>query len=578
MGRIEKQVDLKGQTSIYYYYDATNNVSGFKGMPGQLRYKDFYQTDPGNIPNVDAPDNAVPSDGNRYIFEYDTSGRKVSETVKTYDSGGGEIISDQWMYIYDAEGNIDTVSSPQGTVDYDYDSVTGRKMSTKIPDLNDELQVDYNYDSHGRLYEIITNVRNGDTTVDETTTYAYNAVGSRLSTTLPNGVFTWYDYNAQNRLTKLKHFNQTVSDPDVNVANRISSFEYDLYTDGMRASVTEYINSQNRKTYYKYDSLNRLIQEFTSDVVADNPVDTPPAGYGYKNDYLYDLAGNRQQRAVDVTNANGDNGVTTDYGYGTPNILDRLESETNTFDGVCAVIEWKDNQYAYAGLWNGKVGYILPGETKHVGQVMAFMLGLPSVWSQWLLWGVLVLIPVVAFAPVIFKLYRRLSKSASGDTGIHLSLFNRCVCVLLSYVMLLGPVVLDSLAQGQIQYSSLCTADWAKDDSISYTYDLNGAVDTKTSTTSGSTTESVTYEYNLQNRLSRVVTDSDPSSGTNNVDVVDYTYNTAGIRVAKYSFTVAQNYLGGVDEQTYASGQVYTDYLVDPYNNTGYAQVGGNDR
>ena len=179
----------------------------------------------------------------------------------------------------------------------------------------------------------------------------------------------------------------------------------------------------------------------------------------------------------------------------------------------------------------------------------------------------LVLIPVVAFAPVIFKLYRRFSKSACGDTGIHLSLFNRCVCVLLSYVMFLGPVVLDSLAQGQIQYSGLCTADWAKDDSISYTYDLNGAVETKTSTTSGNTTESVTYEYNLQNRLWRVSTTTYTGGVPDTtVSVVEYTYNPSGIRTQKDTYDTD-------DGGTTSTNEVVTDYLIDPYNHTGYAQV-----
>ncbi len=53
---------------------------------------------------------------------------------------------------------------------------------------------------------------------------------------------------------------------------------------------------------------------------------------------------------------------------------------------------------------------------------------------------------------------------------------------------------------------------------------------------------------------------------TNTVDCVEYTYNTAGIRVQAYSFQQPQN--GGTK-----SYEETTTYLVDTYNHTGYAQV-----
>ena len=58
--------------------------------------------------------------------------------------------------------------------------------------------------------------------------------------------------------------------------------------------------------------------------------------------------------------------------------------------------------------------------------------------------------------------------------------------------------------------------------------------------------ETVTYEYNLQNRLVSV------SDGTT---TVTYKYNTDGIRVQ-------------ADD-----GTTVTDYLIDAFNHTGYAQV-----
>ncbi len=45
------------------------------------------------------------------------------------------------------------------------------------------------------------------------------------------------------------------------------------------------------------------------------------------------------------------------------------------------------------------------------------------------------------------------------------------------------------------------------------------------------------------------------------------------MRVQKYSFTVAQNYLGTTDEQTNATNKTTITYLVDSHNPTGYAQI-----
>jgi len=91
--------------------------------------------------------------------------------------------------------------------------------------------------------------------------------------------------------------------------------------------------------------------------------------------------------------------------------------------------------------------------------------------------------------------------------------------------------------------------------------------------TTGVDAEEVVYIYNLQNRLARIITDSDPSSSTNTVDVIDYFYNVDGIRVGSYSFEIAQNYLGDANEEEYRSAEKATAYLIDPYNHTGYAQV-----
>ncbi len=146
----------------------------------------------------------------------------------------------------------------------------------------------------------------------------------------------------------------------------------------------------------------------------------------------------------------------------------------------------------------------------------------------------------------------------------------------MAFTFILGPSQFQQLAQADTLYQNLSTNGWGQTDrTIDYTYDDNGSLLSKTTreTSTSTVQERVDYQYNYQGRLCRVITDLDSASGTNPVDVVDYAYNEAGIRVSAYSFTVAQNYLDTQDEQTYATGKQTTLYLIDAQNPTGYAQV-----
>ncbi|MEN6309506.1 MAG: RHS repeat-associated core domain-containing protein [Anaerohalosphaeraceae bacterium] len=141
-----------------------------------------------------------------------------------------------------------------------------------------------------------------------------------------------------------------------------------------------------------------------------------------------------------------------------------------------------------------------------------------------------------------------------------LSLYHRCLCVLLAYVFLIGPECLVYLSQAATQYSQISMLAWGRGNSIiTYGYDANGSLTSKTTTSGGQTAESVVYTYNLQNRLARVETTPYTGGVAGTVTAVDYAYNPDGIRVGKTETTPA--------------GTTATAYLVDPANPTGYAQV-----
>jgi RHS repeat-associated protein len=124
--------------------------------------------------------------------------------------------------------------------------------------------------------------------------------------------------------------------------------------------------------------------------------------------------------------------------------------------------------------------------------------------------------------------------------------------VLFAYIFLVGPENFQSLASAEIQYSALSTATWGQSgDTITYGYDANGSLESKTTVRGGQTVETVGYVYDLRGQLKQVTTT--PYQGT--AVVTQYKYNPQGIRTEKIESGVS------------------TQYLIDPYNPTGYAQV-----
>jgi RHS repeat-associated protein len=342
----------------------------------------------------------------------------------------------------------------------------------------------------------------------------------------------------------------------------MNSFAYPLFADGMRAQADEYLD-EYRYLRYSYDNLNRLIKEESYETETYS-------GYGYTTDYTYDLVGNRTERLVTVDNSYGQSILDTCYIYypGTDKLYQEINHNT---DVVCAAVQWDNDKYAYAYAGEGGISYKLPGREKRVGQFAAFVLGLPSIWSKILLIAALILVPVTFFGPVVFgfvstKFFKSDFDSAYPRT--HLSLYHRCMCVLLAYVFLLGPDALQTLSYAASDYSQLSTLAWGKDGTtITYDYDNNGSLTSKTTTEGPDTIEEIFYSYNLQGRLAKVETTPYDAQGQPlDSAVTEYRYNTSGIRVSAYSYDTPD---GGQNKFNVTC----TDYLIDPSNHTGYAQV-----
>ncbi|MEN6309508.1 MAG: Tox-REase-5 domain-containing protein [Anaerohalosphaeraceae bacterium] len=518
--RLQWEMDFKEQVTGYAY-DAL----------GRLEYKRYYAADatPGDFQNTNYP--STPAEVLHYT--YDNLGRKLTETVT--DCAGTPTVTYDASYSYDDEGNVTAIVTPQGTVNYDYHLTTGRKSFTR---RGSELATEYGYDELGRLKTTRAMVRNGQLlSPTELTTYDYDLVGNRKSATLPNGVYTEYSYNSLNRLTELVHY-QTTGKTTV-----VGSYSYQLNATGMRMGAGEFLaypsGSQSPVVEYDYDGLNRLVGE-------SNKHDGTT---GFEAGYVYDLVGNRLERTVIAPNGTLD--TTYDYYPGT----DRLYHEYQA--GPVAAIPLGQNETVYAyHSPSGGLSYQMPREAGRIGALTAFLYGMPSVWGVVLLVSLLVCLPVAGLWPVLVRILRGQEVGPRPS----LSLYHRCLCVLLAYTFLIGPECVVYLSQAATQYSQISTLAWGRGNSIiTYGYDANGSLTSKTTTRGGQTAETVVYTYNLQNRLVRVETTPYTGGVAGAVTAVDYAYNPDGIRVGKTEMTPA--------------GTTATAYLIDPANPTGYAQV-----
>jgi RHS repeat-associated protein len=539
--RLSYEIDSKGQKTVYDYYDSTTcmDTKGtpeqtddeLLGMVGALRCKDYYPVS-----------SATPT--GRVKFYYDALGRKTEETKVDVAANGTESNPRQWTYEYDTDGSLKRILSPDGTaINYDYYAVTGQKEFT----WTDKTTNKYEYDSLGRLQNVRAMIRGGQTlSPTEVTSYQYDENGNRKSITLQNGIFTEYSYNELNGLTNLTHWRNTGKVE----AQKVGSYTYQQYANGMRARVVESVN-ENHVITYQYDARNQLLEEQNYDT----------NGYGYTASYAYDLNGNRESRAVEVTNADYTCTLTTAYDYYPDS--NRLHTETVSAGGLCAMLPWGGDGRVLAYRAGTSYSFQMPGQIQRLGEVGAMFVGLPSWWNTVLFYAVIVLIPVSLFWPVFVQQWRRLKGSVDPQGPPNLKLWHRCMCVLLAYVFFVTPDGFIHLSQAAIQYGDLSTASWGQGDTtIVYEYDDNGSTTKKTTKTTSTQIirEVVDYGYNLQGKLKEVRTNK--QAGT--VDVAQYYYTPSGDRYKTTTWTETGGTPGSYQTKL---------FVVDTSNPTGYSQV-----
>ncbi len=308
-GNIVARTDYTGSTTRFSY-DAMNRLTARYHPDGTT--ETFAYTPTGKRETV------TDRRGHVTVYEYDVRGRLTRVT-----GPGGRAIA----YAYDDAGNITSVETPSGTTAYGYEA--GRLRTVKDPaggmtifthdDVGNRTRIDYpngvsttvEYDSLNRLTRQETTDRLG--TVVAGTAYRYDATGRLAGREELDGTKVSYAYDGAGRLVEEKVVDpsdstQTTTYAYDRVGNRITrqdaggtlTYTYDENDRLLKAGATTYKYDANGNlvgrtdgsgtTGYTYDPSDRLVAV------------TGPAGTG---EYAYDADG-----IMVHTTANG---VSTSY-------------------------------------------------------------------------------------------------------------------------------------------------------------------------------------------------------------------------------------------------------------------------
>ena len=198
----------------------------------------------------------------------------------------------------DQQGRLVSIQSPEGIVSYAFNDL-GR-MTAKMVGLasNPIRRTSYSYDALDRLAyveEDLTPSNTNDPTLE--TDYHYNLEGNLVRTKLPSGNIEAIDYDSLGRVIGITDYDskgtETVADD-----TKVAEYDYTLRADGRKVqSVEKFWKGSDANPFvtntldYEYDGLNRLTCETLDST--DNALD-------YRDDYVFDLTGNRLQKKHDV--------------------------------------------------------------------------------------------------------------------------------------------------------------------------------------------------------------------------------------------------------------------------------------
>ncbi|NJO16289.1 MAG: hypothetical protein HC877_11210 [Thioploca sp.] len=412
LGNRTKVIDALGNETLYEYEPVFNQVTKMTDPNGRVTTYE-YDANGNRIKETDPL-------GNTQEWTYDTHGNVLTGkdqngniTTHMYDSFGNVIktidaLGNETVMTYDVIGNLlSRTDANLHTTHYEYDGLN--RLLKEIDPASQFTQ--YFYDGNGNRVEVID--RNGNETFYEydernRLVKTINALGqfmaqsydnndNRINATDKNGHTTTYAYDSQNRLIKttdaLANETTRLYDGVGNLLSEIDAnghtiaYQYDALdrrvkiTDALgyvtlleydsisgcpvcsgptkgSSQVTKQTDANGKVTYFKYDTLNRLVKQIRKEGDVADVIDASDA----VTSYSYDANGNRLtvtepnanttnfaydglNRQIVEINAAGDTKLTSYDGVG--NVLTTTAPNgnvtTNTYDVLDRVIQISDS-------------------------------------------------------------------------------------------------------------------------------------------------------------------------------------------------------------------------------------------
>ncbi len=585
-GNKTSETDANNHTTSYQY-DALNRASKVT-FPDNTSKPYTYDFRGNKLTEVDQL-------GRTTNYVYDLAGQLTSVTYASGTPDAGTV-----SYTYDADGRQKTVKDELGnTTTYNYDAA-GRVTSiqdamsnvtnyaydadnrkTSMTDMNQHT-TSYSYDARSRLttttYPIVPPAAQPTTTLNafdgmgrllsvtdqagNVTIRTYDAVGRQVSLKDALTNVTQYGYDANGNLVSLKDAaGRPATTYQYDALNRrikrtlplgqAETYTYD--TVGNLATKTDF---NGKKTTYSYDALNRLLSK-----VPDPSLSQPTVSFTYSSTgkrasmasasgsitYTYD---NRDRLKSNATPQG-----TVSYTYDAHgNVLTITSSNTNgasmtyAYDALNRLSSVTDNRLLAQGAASGKTAYTYDG----VGNVLGY--SYPN---------------TVQIAPTYDPL-NRLTQISSSKSG-----------VLASYAYTLGATGnrLSAVEQSgrtasygydndyRLTSEAITSDPSGHNGTVSYTYDAVGNRLQQSSTLSGITGGTFSYDSN-----DRLTTDGyDGNGNTVSSGGLSYTFDFENRLAGSGGLSIVYDGDGNRVSETVAA--TTTKYLVDTLNPTGLPQV-----
>jgi RHS repeat-associated protein len=268
LGRMTQMTDFNGHSTQYSYHPTRDHL---------IRT----QADPAH------PSLALDHAAAQHEYDYDVLGRRTLARVR---NRLGDILHTQ-SWSYDSRDRITAHLQPLGSVQYSYDAASNL-ISTQSNSATG-YHMSYEHDALNRMSAALDHNTLDAQSNPSRTGYAYTAVGTLQSVSLPNSLSHFYNYNSRHQLSSCG-----ISQPSSGATPAtVLGWAYTLNKLGMRTQVAEFGGmgstgpasaTPTRTVSYQYDSLHRLTRES----VQGSPL-SPQSG---TVDYTLDAVGNRNTR------------------------------------------------------------------------------------------------------------------------------------------------------------------------------------------------------------------------------------------------------------------------------------------